>query len=124
MLSIQHHPDCISIFNANESQRRTIAGGRVQTDFQEVTSIAPNSLAFFVSDFHNKTANKNGIEHQMTMRETEIDNMEKFFDSLESTVEAVESFMNYNLTNDLINHVALPDYESDIGSFYRFNYYR
>jgi hypothetical protein len=107
-----------------------LPSGNVQTNFRFVNDVAPQSLAFFVmstTEFsrQTRTLTRNGFEHSVSTRGTELAFSEKFFNSLEALVTRVELLLNVSMPNDFSHHrhVALPDFREIVGAFYGFNFY-
>jgi hypothetical protein len=95
------------------------------THFIETPKIPPSSLAFFISDIARTNSSRNPrIKHNLAIRESELESTQIFFDATNELLLIVESFMDFNLAYDTLHHVTLMDLESDIVSFYAFNYYR
>ncbi|KAG5681338.1 hypothetical protein PVAND_010783 [Polypedilum vanderplanki] len=123
-IPIIHNQNHTAFFNMKEWIVHDHGNELVQTNFLPTPLISPSSLAFFISDFLNESKNIESIENTIVIRESQVEKTQIFFDAIGKLLVIVESFMNFNLTFDTLHHVMLPDYESDIESFYGFNYYR
>lgn len=128
--SIQHGADFDAISNAPTIGRVNLPSGDVRTNFHYVNAIAPQSLAFFVmstAEFSRQTKNitRNGFEHSVSIRETELEYSEKIFNSLEVLVTRVELLLNISISNEFSHHrhVALPDFREIVAAYYGFNFY-
>lgn len=130
-LVIRHGSGFDSVSNAPVISRVEEPTGDVRTNFRYVNAIPPQSLAFFVmssTEFsrQTKTLLRNGFEHILSTRTTELSKSGTFFDSLEALVTRLELFLNISMPNEFSHHhhVALPDFSEIVGAYYGFNFYR
>lgn len=128
-LVIEHIPSFHSLANAEDMGRSNTEDGNVLSRFHYTNATAPSSLAFFVMsslNFMQQTKTVGNTEHIVSIRATEANFTETFFNSLDVLVAQVEIFFNATLPSDSshLHHVALQDFMDDVGGFYKFNYYR
>lgn len=128
---IRHGSDFDTVSNSPTIGRVEEPTGDVRTNFRYVNSVPPQSLAFFVmssTEFsrQTKTLLRNGFEHILSTRTTELSKSGKFFDSLEVLVTRLELFLNISMLNEFSHHhhVALPDFREIVGAYYGFNFYQ
>lgn len=123
-IAVNHNENYSAISNTKVSFNQRIDDG-FRTFFSETSPLSPSSLAFFISGFeHDERETSNGIGHIVSVRQTETDYTKMLFDMTEMIIPAVEFFMRVNLPDKILNSVALPNFDNDIGAFYGLNYYR
>lgn len=95
------------------------------TYFDDTPLLSPSSLAFFISGFLKiSTETRSGIVHDVSVRETEMKNIDLLISMTEQVSASTYSQMNFDLPLRKLQSVVLPNYQQDVGSFFGFINYQ
>lgn len=84
-------------------------------------------MAFFVSDFVRKTeilSDVGGIQHEVLVRNTEIEHIDKLLKVTKSVYEVLEDIFNVTLPITKLFSVVIPDFGTKNVANYAINNYR